>query len=295
MTTNTQERLASLMLKRYSVDRLDGIGPGEFKKKIDAFLSMDDAAMEGCVDGERQRDQSVRFSWGHDHDFGSFRLGGAMGDRHVRIIASLIDRGWLPGDLGGKDVLDIGCWTGGTSLLLTALGARVAAIEEVRKYSDAADFLRLAFAAQGLEVFCASIYDLPEFEAIGERFDFALFAGVLYHLSDPLLALRILYGALRPGGQLLIETAGYEDDLPTLRYEGPTVFVRGGDEASRTRRGWNWFIPSTSALTQMLVDVGFEAVDVTGGGSGGRLVARATRGEAWRDMMRAGLSSRKVS
>ena len=57
-----------------------------------------------------------------------------MGDRHLVLLARYMDDfGAFPRDLSGKRVLDIGCWSGGTSLLFSALGAEVVAVEEVRK------------------------------------------------------------------------------------------------------------------------------------------------------------------
>ena len=57
------------------------------------------------------------------------------------IIADFIDQFDFPEKLGGMRVLDIGAWTGGISLLLAAMGAKVVALEEVVKYSNTVNYL----------------------------------------------------------------------------------------------------------------------------------------------------------
>src|SRR6266480_563681 len=78
------------LMGRYTVDRLVGVTPADFESRIRGFLNLTDAQMEGYRDPGRQRDLSIRFHWGHDHDFGSFALAGRMGERHVAILATFM-------------------------------------------------------------------------------------------------------------------------------------------------------------------------------------------------------------
>jgi len=272
----SDDYLRSLMCK-YQIKDLITVDSQAFKKRLDEFLQLQDYEMEGFKSPEKQRDLSVKFHWGHNHDFGEFFVEGRMGDRHISLLATFID-GFkvLPKSLDGLKVLDIGCWTGGTSLLLCAMGAHVVAIEEVKKYVDLLHYLQYAFDLDRLEPKNLSLYECttPEFQ---DSFDIILFAGVLYHVTDPVLALRISFNALRNGGICLLETAAIDSNKPILSYE---------------RHRWNWFIPSQATLHQMMTDVGYIDVQV-GKVVNGRVFAVGKRGTHI-DMMRGGLSARTI-
>jgi 2-polyprenyl-3-methyl-5-hydroxy-6-metoxy-1,4-benzoquinol methylase len=235
----------------YRTDHLVNVDRVSFRRQIEAFLAWDDATSEGYLDPALQRDLSVKFHWGHNHDFGDFALTGRMRDRHAWVLSVFMDQmKALPRDLRGKRVLDVGCWTGGTSLLLVAMGAEVYAIEEVRKYVEAVAYLKHAFDIRRLEVRHMSLYDLTAPE-VQDAFDFTLFAGVLYHVTDPVLALRRVFNALRDGGLCLLETMVCSNDKAILEYNGASVFT-GGTADDRNRRGWNWFVPSAPTVSRMM-------------------------------------------
>lgn len=286
-TTGTAAALARHM-ERYTVGRLAGIDADAFRAGIDGFLGLRDHAMEGYGDPSRQRDLSIRFHWGHDHDFGAFALPGRMGARHLEIPARFIDElDALPADLSGARVLDIGCWTGGMSLLLVAMGAEVVAIDEVRKYVECVEFLARSFGvADRLRAEARSLYDLDG-DRWQDAFDFVILSGVIYHVSDPVIALRRVFNCLRNGGTCLLETFASPRPGRLLEYAGPTSLGPGRAE-DLDRSGWNWFVPTAGALAQMLEDVGFGDVRL-GSLQGRRLVASARRATHV-DVLRAGLS-----
>ena len=282
----TYDQLAELMRERYHTDRLMGISAADFEAKIRAMCGVEDHEIEGYEDPAKQRDQSVKFTWGHDQDFGTFKVSGLMRDRHIRIVADFIDRtGAIGLDLSGLRVLDVGCWTGGMSLLLAAMGAEVTAVEEVQKYANATEFLATSFGLT-LRVIGSSLYDL----GLKPDFDIVIISGVLYHVSDPILALRIMFNCTKDGGVCLIETEVDPSDKPVARYAGPSR-ARGNAE-DRTRQGWNWWVPSVPAFQQMLMDVGFLTVHRFLGPAA-RALFVAKRGAHF-DMLRAGLSNREV-
>lgn len=103
------------------------------------------------------------------------------------------------GDLNGKKVIDIGCGTGGFSILLAKLGAFVEgcdispkAIEiakmkaEINKVSDVVKFKVNSF------------YNL---EYDSSSFDFAIGQNVLHHLQDKKDAVSPLHRILKKGGK----------------------------------------------------------------------------------------------
>lgn len=289
-TATESSTLAELrrLMATYTTDRLVGVPAGEFRAHLESLVGSVDADSEGYADASRQRDLSIKFRFGHDHDFGDFRLDGQMGDRHLHLLAQFIDGvGGLPMDLTGKRVLDIGCWTGGTCLLLAAMGAEVVAIEEVRKYASCAQYLADSFGLRDrVRVIPSSLYHLHGADH-EDSFDFVLFAGVLYHLTDPVLALRRCFNLLRDGGTCLIETAGIAGEDSLCRYEGAGVFHAGSAE-QLNRSGWNWFLPTRLALRRMIADVGFGEAEVAPLANN-RLLAWARR-DGHVDMLRAGLS-----
>jgi 2-polyprenyl-3-methyl-5-hydroxy-6-metoxy-1,4-benzoquinol methylase len=285
------------LMRQYQTDRLVRVPPGEFRTNLESFLQLQDDDIEGAKDPSKQRDLSRKFHWGHNHDFGTFSVTGSMGNRHVVLLATLID--WfkaLPRVLEGKRILDIGCWSGGTSLLLCAMGASVVAIEEVKKYVDCLQYVKNAFGIDRLEPRNLSLYDCtgPEFQ---DSFDYVLFAGVLYHLTDPVLGLRITFNCLKDGGKCIVESAISRSRRAAAVYEGPSV-IHNGRASALNRGGWNWFVPAPNAISHMMRDVGYANVRLSPiiGSSAppaGRILAVGERTNHV-DMLRAGLSVRTI-
>lgn len=247
----------------YTTSNLKTITAEDLSAHINSQIGSVDSHSEGYSpeELEQQRDLSVKFHWGHNHDFGDFSVTGRMGDRHIDLLANFMTLFPVSiEDFENKDVLDVGCWTGGTTLLLASLKAHVSAIEEVKKYANMASFLAKAFGIDDkVTVKPISLYDCNS-EDFHDRFDLVYFPGVIYHLSDPLLALRILFNALKTGGIILVESAGIDTDEPFCRFEGSLIYAWGTRE-NLDRGGWNWFFPSPSALYRMMREAGFDEVE----------------------------------
>jgi 2-polyprenyl-3-methyl-5-hydroxy-6-metoxy-1,4-benzoquinol methylase len=188
------------------------------------------------------------FVWGHNHNFGhGISRVGAMGSRHVEITTEALRLGMLPASLQGKQVLDVGCWSGGDLLVLAGLGGQVTAMEE---HPIAARAARRLIDLLGLKapVIESSLYaDKREWAG---QFDYAYCSGVIYHVTDPLLLLRILFAYLKPGGDVFIETKGAVGEGSICSYSGTL------------EKGWNWYAPNETALGRWLVDAGFDAKSV---------------------------------
>jgi len=247
----------------YQISNLKGINPEEFSTSIQSKIGVIDSQIEDYSDDEieQQRDLSIKYHWGHNHDFGDFKLEGRMGDRHIDILANFITLFPVSlEDFSDKSVFDIGCWTGGTTLLLAALANKVYAIEEVKKYAETVSFLSKSFdISDRVSVKPLSIYDCNSKEFY-DQFDIIYFPGVLYHLSDPLLALRILFNSLKVGGFILVESGGINKEEPFCRFDGSLIYHRSGTKERLNRGGWNWFMPSPSALYRMMKEAGFDEI-----------------------------------
>jgi 2-polyprenyl-3-methyl-5-hydroxy-6-metoxy-1,4-benzoquinol methylase len=205
------------------------------------------------------------FAWGHDHDFGhDIVRRGAMGARHKEITAESIAMELLPFELKGRHVLDIGCWTGGDALVLAGLGATVTALEEHPVSAAAARHLTAQLGCP-VEVLHGSLYaDRRQWQG---KFDIVYCSGVLYHVTDPLLFLRICFAYLKPGGRLVIETKADGAEGSLCSYAGTT------------EKGWNWFAPTREAMGRLLADAGFPMDEITLHWRPiGRLLAGATKG-----------------
>ena len=164
--------------------------------------------------------------------------------RHKEIARELMSLGMLPASLRGKKVLDVGCWTGGDLLILAGLGARVVAIDENLQTATAARRLCGLLGCR-CTIHISSLYrDRRQWQG---QFDLVYCSGVIYHVTDPMLLLRICFAYLKPGGRLLIETKMMAGRGSACSYSG-TV-----------EKGWNWYAPTYEALGRWLVDAGFDA------------------------------------
>jgi tRNA (mo5U34)-methyltransferase len=114
----------------------------------------------------------------------------------------------------GKSVLDIGCWDGGFCFMAEQRKAtRVVGLDHYDVHGgkhDGWDFLHDHFQSKAEHVW-GNVYDLPK-----EAFDVVLCYGVLYHLSDPLLAAS---NAFQAANEYAVFTANFFTDArPMLLY-----------------------------------------------------------------------------
>jgi tRNA (mo5U34)-methyltransferase len=174
----------------------------------------------------------------------------------------------IPASLAGKSVLDIGCNAGFYSMEMKRRGAeRVVGID-----SDEAYLAQARFAAEvsemDIEFHQLSVYDVG---ALGEKFDFVIFMGVLYHLRHPLLALDLirehvardlmLFQSMQRGSEEVYET---RQDYPFAEkeifksYDFPAAcFI----EHRYSKDPTNWWIPNRSCVEAMLRSSGFKIVE----------------------------------
>jgi tRNA (mo5U34)-methyltransferase len=178
---------------------------------------------------------------------------------------------YLPADLHGWSVLDVGCNAGFYSFELARRGARVLGIDReplyLRQACWAARQLGLEERVQFSEL---QVYDLMNFE---QRFDLVLFMGVFYHLRHPLLALDIL--AARTRRLMVFQTMtmpGFEvatppDDIPLL--ERSAMQERGFPVMAFVEKCvagdmTNWWAPNHAAVLAMLRSSGLRVAALPG-------------------------------
>jgi len=156
--------------------------------------------------------------------------------------------------LRDRVVLDVGCGSGYHCWRMAGAGAKlVLGIEPMLLYVMQYWAIRRLLGDFGAWVLPLAMEDLP-----GElrTFDTVFSMGVMYHRKSPFDHLLELKGALRGGGQLVLETLVVEGDENT-------VLVPKGRYA-RMRNVW--CLPSIKALSLWLAKTGFrdiQMVDVT--------------------------------
>jgi tRNA (mo5U34)-methyltransferase len=174
---------------------------------------------------------------------------------------------FIPADLSGWSVLDIGCNAGFYSFELAKRGADVLGIDSDSRYLKQA-------------IWASSQLDLPrqprfeqmqvhDLASLDEEFDLVLFMGVFYHLRYPTLALDTV--SLKVKRLMIFQTltmAGFEVEKPLPDY--PIT-----ERAMFDRPGWpkmafiekkysgdptNWWVPNHAAIEAMLRSSGFATI-----------------------------------
>lgn len=114
---------------------------------------------------------------------------------------------WIPDT--AADVLDAGCGTGSLSLLLAEHGHRVTAVD---LSPNMVEHARRKLAGRDATVLVGDAGDPPVQD---RRFDVVLCRHLLWTLPDPTAALRRWFGALRPGGHLVLVEGRWGDPVGT--------------------------------------------------------------------------------
>lgn len=149
--------------------------------------------------------------------------------------------GELKGPLGLRTAIDVGCGLGYFSHFLKSLGFEVTAIDGREQNLDEAqrrnpDIRFLRFDAED-----AAILSLG-------KFDLVFCFGLLYHLENPMRAIRHLRGITNK--LLLVEAVVYPGDEPTM------VLVEESPDEDQGLRHFA-FYPTEACLLKMLFRSGF--------------------------------------
>lgn len=153
----------------------------------------------------------------------------------------------LPEDLSGQDVLEIGACDGLFSFESEQRGAKSVVAFDI----DHAESFAIAKRIRKSEVEWVS-GDITNADLNPPKHGIVLCFGVLYHLRDPLAALRNLYAAA--GEFCLIETAG----IPHSQCNIPAWMPVHGHDGDPT----NYFYPNYHGLRIAMEHVGFTNVEL---------------------------------
>jgi tRNA (mo5U34)-methyltransferase len=175
----------------------------------------------------------------------------------------------IPQDLTGKTVLDVGCNAGFYSMEMKRRGAsRVVGIDSEDLYLTQARFAAEIEGYTDIEFHNLSVYDVAK---LGEKFDFVIFMGVLYHLRHPLLALDLLYEHV-VGDLLLFQSMQrgapeVEPVDPDYHFWQQDHFQRAGYpqmyfiEHRYCGDPTNWWVPNAAGAEAMLRSAGFDILE----------------------------------
>ena len=180
-------------------------------------------------------------------------------------LADLMRRAWSPvlelndGSLAGRRVLDVACSCGGASVAAARSGAeRVVGIDVVERYVEQANFIMRALELDNVEFRQLAIEAVDG--SLG-TFDVSLCFGLLYHLENPVLAMKRLAGVTER--MLVIDTLldKRHHDKPYWRmnFRGPS------DDKTESTSLWRdkrivQFTPTARAVEALLDFVGFPNV-----------------------------------
>lgn len=149
-------------------------------------------------------------------------------------------------DFKGKKVLDVGCWDGLFSFEAERRGAAEVYATDLNSQRDFASENTFQFASRVLKSKAhyepnLSVYNV---EQLGVRnFDIVIFAGVYYHLKDPIRALTALRRVMKPGGTIIVEGAILEDEGCFAKFYYRKQFC--GDSS-------NWWVPTKQCLREWI-------------------------------------------
>ena len=156
---------------------------------------------------------------------------------------------WLP-DLKNKKICDVGC--NNEYYMYRMLPQDpwfVLGIDPMVRYFYHHRLNRKFYRDPRLNFDLLGVDDLELFPRF---FDVIFFMGIIYHRRNPLQTMETLAQAMRPGGTLILESSGIPGDEPYCLFpEGRYMQAPG-----------YWFLPTASALVNMLNRSGFHKVEV---------------------------------
>ena len=157
--------------------------------------------------------------------------------------------------LNGRTILDVGCGSGYHMWRMLGAGAkRVVGVDPSKLFFWQFEAAKKYVAAAKKETIPVHLlpFKMEDVPANLRAFDTVFSMGVLYHRKSPLEHLTELQQALRPGGEVVLET---------LVIEGKEGEVLVPDDRYAMMRNV-WFLPSANTLCQWMRRLGFKNVRI---------------------------------
>lgn len=219
------------------------------------------------------QDELKNIRWFHRID-----LGNGVVTPGVDDTAAKLQRVQLPARLDGRSLLDVGAWDGFFAFEAERRGAaRVVALDSYSwdggGWGTKAGFdLAHRHLNSSVQTLCLEIDEIsPQTTGV---FDDVLFLGVLYHLPDPLAALRAIAQVTRD--RLILETV-----VGLLHVRSPAMAFFAATQLNNDPT--NWWAPNVSGLIAMLQSVGFSGIEIVSPPKPWwkRILRRPARSETW--------------
>jgi tRNA (mo5U34)-methyltransferase len=237
------------------------------KRRVTTSTSFDAALWPGEPPHAPSREEALAFIQSQTYWYHRIYVGNGLYTMPKAPYHELVwqrFRPAFPADLRGASVLDVGSNAGFFSLQLKLLGAgRVLGIELIDMYLRQADTIKQWW---GVDIEYR-LGDAHEVDRLNEQFGLVVFAGILYHLKNPLYVLEHVGRVCTDA--VLIETECIVDDARN------TVVARRGARGQATltptKKGFmkfveadeldgdgsNWWIPDAECVMGMLRVAGF--------------------------------------
>ena len=160
--------------------------------------------------------------------------------------------------LRGRRVCDVGTGNGYYLFRMAAHEPQsVLGLDPTQSFAQCFEFLNAFHETPALQ-FRQAGFDCLRETQYERAFDTIFCLGIVYHHTDPIDLLRILHTALRPGGQLIVESLG----LPADFCQAPIALTPA--RGRYAGGGGNWFVPNALCLEQWLRRSGFRDVQLQG-------------------------------
>ena len=180
--------------------------------------------------------------------------------RVVRLVELLRRRGFEAGE-----VLEVGAWFGSFALALRRLGYSVDACDRYSSYGDAFNSNIELMRGEGIRIVSTNREsELDQIAALGQ-FDIVVAGAVIEHVPHtPRHLLETLYGAVRPGGLLLLDTPNVARYWNRRKLERAETIFQPVEDQFLSEPPWEGHHREYTAgeLGWMLEQIGCEEVDV---------------------------------